>query len=124
MSQWRAIVLAVSLASLLGCNTFRFEVSKEPHEQTPVEDRKTFWVAALFPTLEVDVRAICPAGVGVIEESTTFTDGLFRALTIGVYSPRTSDYYCLIPQQPPATASAPATPPAPPAPPAPGGTTP
>jgi hypothetical protein len=113
MSHWRAVLLAVSLLSLSACHTFRFEVSKEPHETTPVVDSKTFWVFAWFPTLEVDVRAICPAGVAVIEEETTFTDGLFTFLTLNVYSPRTSYYYCRIPQPP-------AAPPAP----APGGPTP
>jgi Bor protein len=107
MSQWRAVVLAVSLVSLSACHMFRFEVSKEPHEVLPVVDRKTFWVFAWFPTLEVDVRKICPAGVALIEEETTVTDGLLTLLTLDIYAPRTSYYYCRIPQ-PPAALPAPA----------------
>jgi hypothetical protein len=111
MSHWRAGLFALVVVGLSACHTFRFEVSKEPHEAAPVEDRKTFWVFAWFPDREVDVRAICPAGVSVIEEETTVTDGLFTALTLDIYAPRTSYYYCRIPR-PPA------------APPAPGGPTP
>ncbi len=83
-----------------GCHTFRFHVSDAPSDPIPVVDRKTFWVFALFPTMEVDVRTICPAGVAEIDEETTFTDGLFTVLTLNVYSPRTSYYYCRRPAQP------------------------
>jgi hypothetical protein len=91
------------------CHTFHFQVSREPYDPKPIIDRKTFWVFAWFPTFEVDVRAICPAGVAAIEEQTTFTDGLLTILTLNIYSPRTSYYYCKLPPPPP-PAPAPAPP--------------
>jgi hypothetical protein len=109
MSHWRAVLLALSLVSLTACHTFRFVVSNEPHENTPVVERKTFWVFAWFPDMEVDVRKICPAGVACIEEETTFTDGLFTSLTLSIYDPRTFYDYCRIPQPPAAPPTAPDT---------------
>ena len=88
------------LVSSSACHTFHFHVSDAPFDPKPIVDRKTFWVFAWFPTLEVDVRAICPAGVAAIEEQTTFTDGLFSVLTLSIYSPRTSSYYCRLPAPP------------------------
>ena len=82
------------------CHTFHFHVSNAPFDPKPIVDRKTFWVFAWFPTFEVDVRAICPEGVAAIEEQTTFTDGLFGVLTLSIYSPRTSYYYCRLPAPP------------------------
>jgi hypothetical protein len=106
-------LLAVLLASS-ACHTFRFQVSNAPFDPKPIVDRKTFWVFAWFPKLEIDMRAICPEGVAAIEEQTTFTDGVFTAFTLNIYSPRTSRYYCKLPPPPPA-----APPPAAPEPPAP-----
>jgi hypothetical protein len=70
-----------------------FKVADVPHEQV-VPDRKTFWFWGLAPTREVDARAICPHGVSAIREETTFGDGFFGFITLGIYSPRTSYYHC------------------------------
>ena len=58
----------------------------------PWSTAKTFWVFAWFPTFDVDVRAICPAGVAAIKEQTTFVDGLLTIITLNIYSPRSSYY--------------------------------
>ena len=59
-----------------------------------IEHRKSFWVFELFPKREVDVSHYCPTGVVAVEEETTFVDGLLGVITVGVWTPRTSWYYC------------------------------
>jgi hypothetical protein len=83
----------VLLLTLLGCHTMRFEVGEgQPGEV--VHDRKTFWLFGLVPTKNIDVAAVCPSGALAIEEETSFLDGLFGNLTIGIYTPRSTTYYC------------------------------
>jgi Bor protein len=91
-----------------GCHTIRLDISKAPSAQQPIVDRKTFWFFGASRQ-DVDVRAFCPDGVAAIEEETTFTDGLFGNLTLGIYTPRTSYYWCRL-ASPPAAAPAPTPP--------------
>ena len=94
----RKLALLAGILALTACHTFHFHVSDAPFDPKPVVDRKAFWVFAMFPLRAVDVRAFCPEGVSAIEEKTTFSDGLFSSLTLGIYSPRTSYYYCRLPR--------------------------
>lgn len=96
---WRAVLLAVCVSALAGCHTLRIRVSDAPSVSTPIVDRKTFWLFGCFPKWDVDVSAICPDGVGWIEERTTFTDGLLTLVTLEIYTPRTTSYYCRQPQE-------------------------
>jgi hypothetical protein len=75
----------------------RFELSDEPHAEV-VYDRKSFFLWGLVPTKKVDVSRFCPGGVAVIREETRFSDGFFQAITLGIYEPRSSWYYCLEPK--------------------------
>jgi hypothetical protein len=87
-----AISLGIVL-TLLGCHTMRFEVG-EGQPGKVVHDRKTFWLGGLVPTKKVDVADFCPNGALAIEEETTFLDGLLANLTLAIYTPRSSTYYC------------------------------
>ena len=80
--------------ALSGCHTMHFEVSSDPHERV-VYDRKSFFLWGLVPTREVDVSAHCPGGVAAIREETRFSDGLLEFVTLGIWQPRSSWYYCL-----------------------------
>lgn len=86
---------AVAIAALLasGCHTMRFEVGDGPVGDV-VHDRKTFWLAGLTPTKYVDVMDYCPNGAVAVGEETTFLDGFFTVLTLSIYTPRSSTYYC------------------------------
>ena len=92
------LALVAGILASAGCHTLHFHVSDAPYDPTPVVDRKSFWLWATFPLRDVDVRVFCPEGVSAIEEKTTFSDGLFSSLTLGIYSPRTSYYYCRLPR--------------------------
>ena len=90
-----AVVLAMFLSATtsLGCHTMRFELSPAPYERV-VYERKSFFFWGLAPTKRVDAADRCPGGVAAIRERTTFTDGLLGALTLGIWQPRSSWYYC------------------------------
>ena len=88
-----AVLLIAAVA--VGCNTMDFEVASTGSVGEEVHDRKAFFLWGLAPTRKVDVCDHCPAGVRSFREETTFGDGLLRAITIGIYSPRTTYYECL-----------------------------
>lgn len=90
----RRIAMLLAAAALLGaCHTMRFEVG-EGESSNVVYQRKSFYVGGLFPTRTVDVSQFCPAGALAVREETTFVDGLFNVITLGIWTPRSSWYYC------------------------------
>jgi hypothetical protein len=90
----RSLLLLPLLFALGGCHTMRFEVANEPHSRV-VYDRKSFFLYGLVPTKQVDVARHCPAGVAAVREETRFSDGFFSVVTLGIWQPRSSWYYCL-----------------------------
>jgi len=95
--QARAALLAIALISLAGCHTMRFELTSE-RAATVVTERKSYFLWGLAPTVEVDVLNKCPAGAAAIRERTTFVDGLMSVPTLGIWSPRSTTYYCRAPR--------------------------
>ena len=105
----RVALAALCLASS-ACHTIRFDISHAPMAAQPIEVRKSFFWWSLYPTMEIDMLTYCPDGTGRIEEETTFSDGLLDLLTLGIYTPRTSYYYCRLPAPTPTAAPAPSAP--------------
>ncbi len=89
----QTLFLLVAALAASACHTMRFEVSDEPIADVVV-DRKSFFLWGLAPTKTVDLREKCPRGVVAIEEEETFGDGFFETITLGIWAPRTSRYYC------------------------------
>lgn len=89
----RIVVLIGSVLLLAACHTMRFEVG-EGQASNVVYHRKSFYVGGLFPTQTVDVSHFCPAGAVAVREETTFLDGLFDVITLSIWTPRSSWYYC------------------------------
>ena len=87
-----ALVLWFSVFST-GCHTMRFEF--ENVEGTKVTENKSFYFFALTPRQVIDVREKCPHGAAAILEERTFVNGLLGGLTLGIYTPRRTTYYCL-----------------------------
>jgi hypothetical protein len=87
------IAIACLMLGITACHTMRFEVGSGPVSET-VYQRKSFFVGGLFPTREVDVSKHCPNGAVAIREETRFVDGLFNVITLGIWTPRSSWYYC------------------------------
>ncbi len=71
-----------------------FELVDTDHEKI-VENRKSYYFWGLTPLKEVDVLQSCPAGAAAIREERRVSDYLLSLLTLGVWSLRTSWYYCL-----------------------------
>lgn len=86
------VLLGVALLSA-GCFTMRFRVADQPHAQV-VSEHKSFFLFGLVPTKVVDVSTKCPHGVVAIREQVGFMDGLATIFTLGIWSPRSSTYYC------------------------------
>ena len=59
-----------------------------------LEERKSFYLWGLAPTRRVDVHEKCPYGVAQITEETTFGDGVFNLITLGIWAPRSTYYVC------------------------------
>ena len=95
----RCLALSALLSLGSGCHSFFIRVSSVPYDPTPIVDRKTFWLFGCFPEQNIDVSAICPGGVSAIEEETSFSDVLLTAVTLEIYTPRTTSYYCRLPQE-------------------------
>ena len=81
------------LVPTMGCHTMRFEVGSGPVSEV-VYERKSFYLGGLTPTRKIDVSQHCPSGVVAIREEITFLDGLFANLTLAIWTPRSSWYYC------------------------------
>jgi hypothetical protein len=71
----------------------RFEVGEGRVGQV-VEQRTHFFLVGLVPTRHIDVSEHCPAGAVAVREETTFVDGLLDFITLSIYSPRSTTFYC------------------------------
>ena len=87
-------LLTVSALILVGCNTMYFEISDFPQEDEITENR-SFFFWGLMPDMTIDVREKCPYGATAISEEKTFDNGLAYVLTLGVWAPRNTTYYCI-----------------------------
>jgi hypothetical protein len=87
-------LICLAAGALAGCHTMRFDVADASGAQV-VYDRKSFFLWGLVPTQEVDVGQHCPHGVAAVREETRFSDGFFSLITLGIWDPRSSWYYCL-----------------------------
>jgi hypothetical protein len=88
------LIFPLFALSISGCHTFRFEVRPEEPAASVVHERNSYFLFALVPTRELDVRARCPHGVVRIEEQMGFVDGLAEFFTLGIWSLRSTWYHC------------------------------
>jgi len=98
--RWRRLLGAAPLLALvLGCHTLHFQLA-DPALQAdePIRDRKSYLLFGLVSLdRRVDVSRYCPYGVAAIREQTSFVDGLITFPLLGLWSLRSSWYYCLQP---------------------------
>ena len=94
MQSWVRLIAVLSIAfSASVCHTMRFEIDEVPHKRV-VQERKSYFLFGLVPTRRVDVHEHCPEGVVAVKEERTFTDGLFELLTLDIWTPRSTTFYC------------------------------
>ena len=87
------LVLSVCAVVTSACHTMRFDVGSGRVSEV-VYERKSFYLGGLAPTRKIDVSSHCPNGAVAIKEQTTFVDGLLNVLTLSIWTPRSSWYYC------------------------------
>jgi len=87
------ILLCVCGAVTTGCHTMRFELTNIPADHV-VHEQKSFFLWGLVPTRVVNVSEKCPNGAAAVMEETRFVDGLGDFFTLGIWTPRSSTYYC------------------------------
>jgi hypothetical protein len=105
----RLLVLLCGVVTT-ACHTMRFELAPVPTANV-VTEHKNFFLDGLVPTRVVDVSEKCPYGAAAVREQTTFADGVAAAVTLGIWTPRSTTYYCLsAPPPAPTHASAPGAP--------------
>lgn len=96
----RPFMAAAVLSSVLmaGCATVTATPEGQPKlASTPqFEQTQSFFFWGLTPERNtVDVAEVCAgSGVRQIQTQSTFEDGLFSVVTLGIYSPRTSRVWC------------------------------
>jgi hypothetical protein len=93
MSQRKWIAAGVLALAASGCHTMRFDVGTGPVSEV-VYERKSFYLGGLAPTVKIDVLEHCPNGAVAIREQRTFVDGLLALVTLSIWTPRSSWYYC------------------------------
>jgi hypothetical protein len=71
----------------------RFRLTDQPPAHV-VEERKSFFLWGFVPSKVVDVTTKCPHGAVAIMEETGFVDGVGTIFTLGIWTPRSSTYYC------------------------------
>jgi hypothetical protein len=94
MRERRTFALIAFLAVMSGCHTMQFEVANVDHDRV-VDARNSFFFWGLSPDVAIDVSQYCPAGVAAVREQTTFRDILLGVVTLGIWQPRSSSYFCL-----------------------------
>jgi hypothetical protein len=74
---------------------FNIQEPSGPAGLERVTDRNHFFLWGLVPTKTEDARGRCPNGVEAIREETNFVDGIAQLFTIGIWSPRSTTYFCM-----------------------------
>jgi len=89
-------VLACALTA--GCATVTATPNGQPKlASTPqFEQTQSFFFWGLTPDKQtIDVAQVCAgSGVRQMQTQSTFEDGLFSVVTLGIYSPRTARVWC------------------------------
>lgn len=89
----RIVLTLLLVGALAGCHTMRFDISPDA-SAPPISDMKSYFLFGLVPTRQIDLAQYCPNGTAAIVEETTFLDGFCGLITLGIWTPRTSRYYC------------------------------
>ena len=91
----RLLASLVTLLFLSGCHKIRFDVSPNP-SPIPITERKSYYLFGLTPTRHIDLATHCPKGTAAVVEETTVGDRILGLITLGIYTPRTTHYYCVV----------------------------
>lgn len=87
------LILGLSAMTLGACHNIQYKnPSAQPGQQHSV--KQSFFLWGLAGGEEINLKALCPAGVAEISSQTSIVDSLLGAFTGGLYSPRSVDITC------------------------------
>lgn len=90
----RALLFLTCLAALNGCGySYHFKDASvlrgEEHSEWA-----SYFIFGVVGDYELNTKEFCPNGVAAIATGNNFATWLLRAITIGIYSPRTVQVWC------------------------------
>ena len=96
----KKILLFTCLVFMAGCSTQTFYINEQPtakKTQPNVEKSSHFFIVGIGQEDEINPAKICSGveNIAKVETELSFLNGFLRALTWGIYSPRTKRVYCL-----------------------------
>lgn len=87
------LMCIVALCSMSACQTVTMDFGgKLDRRSVSVNHNFFFW--GLTAVQDIDVKEYCGNGVARIEEKSTVGNVFLSVLTIGIYNPRTSEFFC------------------------------
>jgi len=89
----KGVLILTLFLSISACHSMKFKIA-DGQVGNVVKDRKSFFLFGIVPTENVDLALYCPNGTIAVAESTSFLDGFLGFVTLGIYTPRSSTYYC------------------------------
>lgn len=92
--------LALAGVTMFGSGCYHITMTSDASvEPIPAYDRgfKSFFLLGLIGTGDIDVNAICPAGIARYEEQLTVGNFIVTVLTFGLYSPLKTQLWCAVP---------------------------
>jgi len=91
----KKLLIVLAAVSVAGCAYQRFQMDDASATIPSFEGTSHFIFWGLGQTKSIDPREVCGArGVNSVQTNESFLNGLFVALTYGIYSPRTHTIYC------------------------------
>ena len=91
------LTLTSLLIGFVACNTVTAVPEGGPKRSQPptYEARKDYFFWGLSGEHHINVQEVCSGRKPVqVQARDTFTDGLYRLFTLGIYSPRTARVWC------------------------------
>ena len=80
---------------LTGCYNIGFVTEGAPFAEKGRSLNNPFFLWGLVGENNFDARKVCPNGVAKMDMYKSAGDGLIQFLTLGLYSPRTVDIWCI-----------------------------
>lgn len=89
----RALCGMFGLCAATSCQTVTMDFGgKLDRRSVSVSHNFFFW--GLTAVQDVDVKEYCGNGIAKIEEKSTAVNVILTGITLGIYSPRTSEFFC------------------------------
>lgn len=93
----KLLLTVATLLLLSGCARQTFTLKNEPVFAPKETVTQHFFFYGIGQKKELDAAAICGGEEKIVgtETETTFLNGLFNVVTLGIYAPREAKVYCM-----------------------------